>query len=330
MCPGDHLGDETPAAGPVSGVQVRQRLVEQERPRLPHEGSADPDPTLLAGRQRPRPPAHEATEAQAPAPTREPVSHLRLGCTAHPQAARHVRRDVQGRVEPYVLEDHRDVPNPSGLVGAPPTGDEHVPGHHALQARYRAQHRRLAAAGRPEHREHLARPGEQRHIAQHRHAVEHHRDVDEPGAAGPGLTGRHGAPSLRGPTPDVSLLDLLVGGDRELLERARLGRHGATAGGARSRAGAVGVDLAAPVLDRAGLGTIAGSDLGDGVGVDRRVLRLGHPAASFRVPDAYPARRPRATHDGGWSTLRKDAIRRVRTGGTRRPAKGLSPGGDLV
>src|SRR5215475_7410445 len=138
------------------GVQVGQRLVEQEHLRLPDQGAGQRDPLALAAGQLPGPAVEQLVNA-------EPA-----GCPAHllrPLLPRYARgREREGdvrehglvRVQGVALEHHRDLPRPGGQVGDHLPPDEDVALAGVLQARDEPQQRCLAAAGWAEQDEVLA------------------------------------------------------------------------------------------------------------------------------------------------------------------------------
>jgi hypothetical protein len=130
------------------GVEIRERLVHQERLWLADDRAAHRDALSLAARERARLLLQDLGEAERPRRPSHAALDLRLLDPAHLQRERHV---VVGRhmgIERIVLEDHRDVPvlgwqRVHNRAADPdrPRGDHLQPGDHP-------QRRRLAAAGR--------------------------------------------------------------------------------------------------------------------------------------------------------------------------------------
>src|SRR5215813_1358595 len=172
------------------GVQVGQRLVEQEHLRLPDQGAGQRDPLALAAGQLPGPAVEQLVNA-------EPA-----GCPAHllrPLLPRYARgREREGdvrehglvRVQGVALEHHRDLPRPGGQVGDHPPPDEDVAVAGVFQARDEPQQGCLAAAGRAEQDEVLALAGRQVDAV-------HGGDGPELLAQLPGFHDGHGSPSAR-------------------------------------------------------------------------------------------------------------------------------------
>ncbi len=141
---------------PQQGVEVRQRLVEQEERRLAHERPGEGDPLPLTARQGDRPPVEQGRDAQ---PVRDPADTLPrpvLRDAAQPERDGDVlvRRHV--RVERVALEDHGDVAGPRIEIRDPLAADEDVARVGVLQSGDQPEQRRLAASGGPEHGQRLA------------------------------------------------------------------------------------------------------------------------------------------------------------------------------
>ncbi len=136
------------------GVEVRQRLVEQEGLRLAHDGAAHGDALALAAGELARLPLEKGVDAQQLGGIPHARLDLGLGNAAVLQAVGHVVVDVHMRIERVVLEHHGDVAvgrlhvvddTPADRDGA--AGDGLEAGDHPEQGG-------LAAARRPEqHRE---------------------------------------------------------------------------------------------------------------------------------------------------------------------------------
>jgi hypothetical protein len=138
------------------GIEIRQRLVHQERAGLAHDGAAHGDALTLAARKVPRLSIEELFESEnvggfGHAPADLAAAHL-VEFEAEAQIVRH----RQMRVERVVLEDHRDVAilrrDAVDDAFADPDmalGDRLEPGHHA-------ERRGLTAAGRPDQHHELA------------------------------------------------------------------------------------------------------------------------------------------------------------------------------
>ena len=92
------------------GVQVGERLVEEEDLRLAHDGAADGHALALAAGQGRGLALQELLDAQDLRGLLDALLDLRLGELAQLQAEGHVVVDGHVRIEGVVLEDHGDVP----------------------------------------------------------------------------------------------------------------------------------------------------------------------------------------------------------------------------
>ena len=92
------------------GVEVRERLVEQEDLGLAHDGAAHGDALALAARERPRLAVEEALDGEDARRLAHALVDLVLRRFAVAQAVGHVVVDGHVRIERVALEHHRDVP----------------------------------------------------------------------------------------------------------------------------------------------------------------------------------------------------------------------------
>ena len=90
-------------------VEVRERLVHQERGRLAHDRPAHRDPLALSAGERARLALEEGVEAEHPRRLLHPLVDLVLVHLLQLQAEGDVVVDGEVRVERVALEDHRDV-----------------------------------------------------------------------------------------------------------------------------------------------------------------------------------------------------------------------------
>ena len=150
------LGDLDAHLHAQHGVEVGQRLVEEEHLRLAHQRPADGDALALAAGELRRPAVEEFSSCSM---LRDFVGALldhvlrRLGDAERERdvlAHRHVR------VERVGLEHHGDAPLGRRHVGDVDAVDEDLPCGDHLEAGDHAQQRGLAAAGRPEQGAELA------------------------------------------------------------------------------------------------------------------------------------------------------------------------------
>ena len=91
------------------GVQVGQRLVEQEALRIAHDGAPQRDALALAARQRARLAVEQALDAQDAGGALHALVDVRARELAHLQRERHVLAHRHVRVQRVALEHHRDV-----------------------------------------------------------------------------------------------------------------------------------------------------------------------------------------------------------------------------
>jgi hypothetical protein len=136
-------------------VEVRERLVHQERLRLADDRAAHRDPLALAAGELLRPPVEQVLEPEQ----RRRLAHAspllvpRRACEA--QAEPDVLRHGHVRVERVALEDHRHVAVALEHVVHPLAVDRQRPVADVLEPRDHPQRRRLAAARRADEDEQL-------------------------------------------------------------------------------------------------------------------------------------------------------------------------------
>jgi hypothetical protein len=130
------------------GVQVRQRLVEQEHLRMAHDRAPERDALALTARQL----ARLAREIILDAEDLGGLLHARRDLSArelpHLQAERHVVVDAHMRIERVVLEHHGDVAVHRRQLVDHPVADQDVARADRLEPGDHAERRRLAAARR--------------------------------------------------------------------------------------------------------------------------------------------------------------------------------------
>ena len=146
-------------------IEVGQRLVEQEDLRLAHQRAADGDALALAAGQLRRLAVHQLVELQQRGDlVGAPGLHLARGAGDR-QREGDVLAHRQMRVERVGLEHHGDAALGRMHPGDVGAVDEDRPRRHHFQPGDHAQHRRLAAAGRPEQGAELALADRQVDIA---------------------------------------------------------------------------------------------------------------------------------------------------------------------
>jgi hypothetical protein len=136
------------------GVEVRQRLVHQERGRLARDRAAHRDALALTARERGGLAVQQLVEPEDPRDLLDAACDLALGRPAQLQAEAEVAAHAQVRIERVALEHHRDV----ALARVQPRDVAVADVDRALRdlddPRQHLQHRRLAAARRSdEHHE---------------------------------------------------------------------------------------------------------------------------------------------------------------------------------
>ncbi len=129
------------------GVQVRQRLVQQERRRLTDERPAHRDALPLPAGELRRPPAEEIVEAEHRADAADADADLVLRNLPLLEAEGEVLVHGHVRVQRVVLEHHRDVAVARGDVVDHAVADGDGSGRGLLQAGDHPKRRRLPAPG---------------------------------------------------------------------------------------------------------------------------------------------------------------------------------------
>ena len=137
-------------------VEVRERLVHQERPRLAHDRATHRDALALAARQVSRLAVEQVIEPELA----RDVAHARLALLprrlAQLEAVGEVLRHRHVRVQRVVLEHHRDVALLRLAHRHVLVADRDRALGRVLETRDRAQQRGLAAAGRADEHHELA------------------------------------------------------------------------------------------------------------------------------------------------------------------------------
>ncbi|MNQ71881.1 hypothetical protein D3C85_865680 [compost metagenome] len=154
------------------GVEVRQRLVEQESLRLPHDGPAHGYALALAARELARVPLQQLAQAQRVGRLLHAAGDLVFRDALDLQAEAQVLRHGHVRVERVVLEHHRHVAVARRGVVDAAVAEQDVAAFGGFQPGNHAQQRRLAAAARPHERHELAVADVDVDAADHRRAAE--------------------------------------------------------------------------------------------------------------------------------------------------------------
>ena len=138
------------------GVEVRQRLVHQERVRLAHDRAPHRHALPLAARQRPRLSLEELLDLERRGSILDPPRDVRLRQFAKLQPEREILLDGHVWIQRVVLEDHRDVSLFRRQVVDDLVVDAKLSVGDLLQAGGHPQSGRLAAARRTDHHHQLA------------------------------------------------------------------------------------------------------------------------------------------------------------------------------
>ena len=117
------------------GVEVRQRLVEQEHLRVAHDRAAHRHALALAARELARIAVEQVGEPEDLGRRPHPRGDLGLRRVLQHQREGHVVGDRQVRVERVVLEHHRDVALLRRQVVHHPVADHDLARGHVLEAR---------------------------------------------------------------------------------------------------------------------------------------------------------------------------------------------------
>jgi hypothetical protein len=182
------------------GVQGGQRLVQQQHPRLDGQGPGQRDPLLLPTGQLVRVLLGLRGQPDQVQQLTGPLAPVARAHLAHPEPEGHVVQRAHVREQAVALEHHAHVPLGGRHRGDVLAVDQDRSGIRDLKAGHDAQGRGLAAAGRAEQRDQLARGhidgqpvqglGGPEEAAQ---ILQHHARAPGPGHL-PGAVGRGGVP----------------------------------------------------------------------------------------------------------------------------------------
>ena len=159
------------------GVEVAERLVEQQEPRFLDQRARHGEALLLAARELGRIPLREAAELDHVERPAHPVPDLGARLPADPQGKSDIVEHVHMRPDGVGLEDHADAAPVGRNGGAGPGVEQLRPverddtGARPLEPGDASQRRRLAAARRAEQREGLAGGDRERHVVDGGHAA---------------------------------------------------------------------------------------------------------------------------------------------------------------
>ena len=147
------------------GIEIRQRLVEQECLRLAHDGSSQRHALPLAARQLCGPAIEEQLDAEHRGRLLHTLVHPRGRHAADTQAERQILADGLVRVERVALKHHGQIAETRLDARHVAAADQDPPRGGFLETGDQAQHGALAAPGRPEQDEQLAVGDLQRDVA---------------------------------------------------------------------------------------------------------------------------------------------------------------------
>ncbi len=166
-----HPGDLRAHLHAQAGVEVRERLVHQEDPRLAHDRAAHRDALALAAGELARLALQQVGQAERLAGALDAAPDLGLRRAARAQAEGDVVEDRHVRIERVVLEDHRHVALARIELVDRLVADRDLAGGDLLEAGDHAQGGRLAAAGGPDEDHELARLDLEREVVDRRDVV---------------------------------------------------------------------------------------------------------------------------------------------------------------
>ena len=138
------------------GVEVRQRLVEQEHLRVAHDGAPHGDALALAARELARIASEELGQTQDLGGLVHPLLDQFLLDPPELQREAHVVGDGHVRIERVILENHRDVPLFRRNVVDDALADQDVALRNLLEPRDHAEQRRFPTARRADEDDELA------------------------------------------------------------------------------------------------------------------------------------------------------------------------------
>ena len=138
------------------GVEIGQRLIEQQHVGPENQRAGQRHALLLAAGQLSRQPLAQVLEAHEAQCLGNLRRHLRLRHLAHLEAERDVLGHRQMRKQRVALEHEAGVALPGRQRGNVALAQTHAAGRRLDEARHDAQRRRLAAAGRAEQHDEFA------------------------------------------------------------------------------------------------------------------------------------------------------------------------------
>ena len=146
------------------GVQVRERLVEQEYLRIAYQGAAQRHALPLAARQLPRIAIQVARDAEHIGRPADLLRDRGTGLASRLEGERNVASDGAVGVQRVTLEDHRDPAGAGWGVVHALAADQNLSRRRPLQPRDHAKQRGLAAPRRAEQHEELTLANREVHV----------------------------------------------------------------------------------------------------------------------------------------------------------------------
>ncbi len=141
---------------PDLGVEVRERLVEEQDVGVEHEGAGQGHPLLLAARELAGVARLEAREVDLGEALAQAALHLSSAELFQLEPIRDIARHRHMGPERVVLEDHADIPLVGGEAADHPVPEADLPRVGLVESGQEPQQGGLAAARRAQQREQLA------------------------------------------------------------------------------------------------------------------------------------------------------------------------------
>jgi len=163
-----HAADFGPHLKAEFGVEVRERLVQEQVVRFDGQRTGQRHPLLLTAGELGRLAASEVGHLDDAEHLQRPPPPLAATHAAHPQAERHVVENGHVRPEGVVLEHHAAVAPVRRAAGGVGVAEEDPTAVRRIEPRDDTQQRRLAATRRTQKKKQFPRLDRQRHVV-HRH-----------------------------------------------------------------------------------------------------------------------------------------------------------------
>src|SRR2546428_196757 len=157
--------------GAQLGIEIRQRLVQEKKAGLAHDGAGERAALLLAAGELPGTPFEQMIDADLCRRFAHRGVDLRTRHGNHAQRKSDVLVDAHVRIQRVALEHHRDVPRAGLALRDVDAFHDHAPCIVRLEAGENTQRRRLARARGSQQGEELAGRDRQIDAVQHRHGA---------------------------------------------------------------------------------------------------------------------------------------------------------------